>query len=354
MFFRKKKEEDEEEVPEEAPVRLEAPLQTDTDASSLIHLKVNVDKLSAQFSTFFELQKAATERFTRVNEQIGELRSMLIERDKQAQHIEAKATQAIDLVSTVQPDKLMADLRKEDGKVDAIRCGLEAKDSMLKSVSEQVKDLRNTVSAFKGMDQMIKLNEDVKAELTEIRKMKALVDRRADKIETIFSELQNRLSDFAKLNARTADMDQNMKQLSTDLDAITVKMTGLATKKELKDVMDKFTIFQTRTGNVVDLLNRRHDKHKRELTSEFDRKLEKAEKLLKGFEVLVEKTPDLNKYFNLLEGQITSETDLNIEKIQAPSDETALEEPPKKKEEPPKKKGILHGLKSLRDKISKD
>ena len=87
-------------------------------------MTADVEKLKAQFTTFYELQKAGNERFSNMSGQIGELRSMMIERDKDGQRLEAKATQAVDMVKTVQPDKFLVDLRKMDSKIEALRANV--------------------------------------------------------------------------------------------------------------------------------------------------------------------------------------------------------------------------------------
>ena len=126
-LFGKKKEPEpgEEEPDEEQPEEeKEEPEEPKNENISLGQLKADLDKLSAKFTSFYELQKSNTERFTTINEQVGELRTMMIQRDKDAQSLEARATQAIDLVGTVQPDKLMIELQKEDGKIILLTTGI--------------------------------------------------------------------------------------------------------------------------------------------------------------------------------------------------------------------------------------
>src|SRR3989338_5440298 len=121
---KKKREEDTPAEEQDANAEPEVPVAAPQEEkqigeASLGKLTADVEKLKAQFSTFYELQKASTERFSNITEQIGSLRSMMIERDKDSQKLEAKTTQAIDLVKTVQPDKFMVELRKMDSKIEA-------------------------------------------------------------------------------------------------------------------------------------------------------------------------------------------------------------------------------------------
>lgn len=325
MFFKKKKKD--EEVKEEAQDELEAepevpvaaPLEKPQESGdiSLVRLTADVEKLKAQFSTFYELQKTSTERFSRINEQIGELRSMMIERDKAGQHLEAKATQAIDLVKTVQPDKLMIELRKNDSKIEALRANLESTENIINNVVNEIKDVKNKISVFRGMEQVISLNEEAKKEVFEVKKIQAVVERHADKVETIFTEMQKKFSDFAKFNDNVKELDKSFKQISSDFDSIKIRITDLSSKKEVENLITKFDDFEKYTGNIVKLINNRFEKLHKELNEEFGKKFQETDKLLHGFEMLAQKTPDLDKYFNLLqeEAKKASQENVKVEKI---------------------------------------
>ena len=228
-LFGKKKEAPEPQADEgqqeTAPDQQAAPSSTD---ASLPQIAADLEKLKAQFSSFYEMQKAANERFTRINEQIGELRAMILDREKSSQMLEAKATQAIDLVQSVQPDKLMVEMRKSDGKIEGLKANIESNESVLANAVSELKELRNKLSVFRGMDQMVKMNDDVKQELIEIKRVEATVARHADKVETIFSEVQKKFRDFDKFNDVVKDLDVAFKQLSSDTDALKVKVSELA------------------------------------------------------------------------------------------------------------------------------
>lgn len=280
------------------------------------------------------MQKAATERFTRINEQIGELRSMMIQRDKDSQMLEAKALQAIDMVKTAQPDKFMIDMRKQDGKIEALRANIESNEAMLQNALNELKEMRNRMNLFKGIEQVVKLNEDVKAELMTIKKINATVERHADKVETIFSELQKRWGEFERVNTTIKDLDKVSKQVSGDMDSVKVKLTDLASKKELENLTTKVDTYEKHASTVVSLMNKKFDNLQKDFQLDYGRKMDRAEALLKGFDRMVQKTPDLNKYFDLLtaEGK-KGKKDEPVEKIKQPGEE---EEEPKeegKKEE---------------------
>ncbi|MCP3682409.1 MAG: hypothetical protein GY861_06925 [bacterium] len=343
MFGRKKKEEKSEEETE--PQQAEEPEKSQDTSSgnsggddlSLGQAVADVEKLKAQFTSFYELQKAATERFTRINEQIGELRAMIIDRDRASQHMEAKATQAIDLVQTIQPDKLMIELRKQDGKVEALRANLESNEAILKNAIAELKDMRNKMTTFKGLEEVVKLSQETKKELMSIQQVKATVERHADKVETIFSEMQKGLSGLARSQDLIIDLDKTSKILVSDVDSIKIKMGEVAEKKDVENLLIKVNDFEERAGNVVTLTNKRFEKMKAEFDDYSKEKFDRINKLLVGFEMLAKKTPDLDKYFNLLTAEAKKLPEKKVEKLKEPGEEP--------KEEQVEKKGLFSKFK---------
>jgi phage shock protein A len=121
-----------------------------------------------------------------------------------------------------------------------------------------------------------------------------------------------------KVSAVSQDLQKSLKQLSTEIDSIKVKMAGLSTKKEVEELVEKFENFEKHVNNVISTLNSRISTFDQDFSYKFQEKIEKADKLVKGFEMLAAKTPDLDKYFNLLEEEAKkAPSEAKIEKIKA-------------------------------------
>lgn len=349
MFGKKKKEADEEDTLEpEEPDEPEEPAPSGDNDASLGHILADVEKLKAQFSTFYELNKATTERFSRVNEQIGELRTMILDRDKSSRMLEAKATQAIDMVETVQPDKLMIGVRKQDAKIEALHANLESNEIILKNAMSELKDMRNKMQVFSGMEQVVKMSEEIKGELIEIRKTSSTITRHGDKVETIFTEMQKRFSGFEKYADNLKDIDKNIKDITSDSDSTKTRLTNFADKKDVEDLVLKFNTFQKQISGIIELANKKAENFEKEVKSNLNEKLEKVEKMEIGLQSLTEKTPELDKFFNILEKEAKlNPKEPEVENIKTPG----KEEQPEEEEEEEKKKGLFAKLKEKLPKI---
>ena len=131
-----------------------------------------------------------------------------------------------------------------------------------------------------------------------------------------------------------------------DFDSIKIRVTDFASKKEVENLISKFDDFEKYTGNIIKLINNKFEKLQKELNEEFSKKFQETDKLLHGFEILAQKKPDLDKYFDLLEEEAKKvpQDNIKVEKIKEIGEE--MKEP--KMEE---SGGVLSKFKGLADKF---
>lgn len=232
-------------------------------------IDIALTKINAQLDSFGEIRKANSERFTRLSEQIGELRGMILDANKAMSKVEVSATKAVDLVDSVHPEKLMVEVRRQDGKIEALRAMIESNDSIMKDMRSELKRLRNQMSFYKGTEQVLQLNEEVKQELAEIKKMEAVVERHADRVETIFGETQKKFSNFEKYDSTVKEIKEGFRKLTTDFEKVRAQLVQKEDKKEFVDLLDKFNDFEKHTTNLLKLLDDRSKVTSKELEGKF-------------------------------------------------------------------------------------
>lgn len=244
-FLKKKKKEEEtaesgEEAEREEKLK-EAPQKSnsETKSSDLVKISTELDRIKASIEALQEVRKSFTERFTRISEQIGELRSMILDRDRTIQEIELKAVKASDLVNSIKPEKLLTEVQKQDVKIEALKANLEGNEAIMDRIMEELREIRNKLKFFSGLKEIVKLSEEVKKELIEIKKVEGTISADSDKVETIYSEIRKKLQDIdtfkSQLQEIKANIDQNMK----DVDFLKNKVMGLAEKDELEKLTSK-------------------------------------------------------------------------------------------------------------------
>jgi len=244
---KKKEEENQEEEFEENEVEKEETKQKDSnlssdsssEAPSLLKLSTEVDRLKASQEAFQEVRKSFTERFTHISEQIGELRSMILERDRTIQTLELKSVKAIDLVESIKPDKFMMDLERQNVKIEALKANLEGNEAILDQVMEELKETRRKISFFRGIEEIIKLSEEIKKGLIGIKKIEGTINIQTDKVQTIYSEMRKKIQDLDTFNSQLQESKANIEQNSKDLDILKTKIINFAEKEEVDKILEK-------------------------------------------------------------------------------------------------------------------
>ena len=201
-----------------------------------VDVKVALERIATQIKALNEIREGNDERFARISEQMGEIRSMVIDNEKHMRDIEIKATKASDLVNAIKPETLSTEVKKIDAKVEAAKGKIEAGKSINDSIVEELKNIKRQMNLFKGTDAIFKLNEDVKKELINIQKIKAIIEGHADKIEQIFIEIQKNFSDFQKLGDKTENIAILSSGLQKELNNLKMKFQTLPNKKDLDNL----------------------------------------------------------------------------------------------------------------------
>jgi uncharacterized coiled-coil DUF342 family protein len=244
-FLKKKKEEENiendsenvEEKTEEKPT--ESPKIDSNEVPTLLKLSTEIDRLKAGQEAFQEVRKSFTERFTHTSEQIGELRSMILERDRAIQTLELKTIKAVDLVESIKPDKFMMDLERQNVKIEAIKANLEGNEAILDQIMEELKEIRKKINFFRGIEEIIKLSEEIKNELIGIKKIEGTINIQADKIQTIYSEMRKKIQDLDNFNTQFQESLASVEQNSKDIDFLKIKIINFAEKDEVDKIFDQ-------------------------------------------------------------------------------------------------------------------
>jgi hypothetical protein len=299
-LFKKKRVESEEktnelDLPEDASVR-----------NKLERINANISKVNVQVESLNEVRKSTTERFAAMTEQMGEIRGQLMDATKSIGEIEVKATRAADLVDSVHPDKLLIEIQKEDGKIEALKANIESNEAMMHNLMDQLKKIRNMVSAFRGIEQVLKMNQEVKDEILNIKKIAATVERHSDKVETVFSDIQKTYHEYNMFEDSLKELKKEVGSLSSQVSQVNVKVGEFITKREFESRVNSMERFQNKASKTLDdvhderkTMKKELDLLKKSLKLEFEKEITSARVMSHAFEKLLVKNPELAKKLKL-------------------------------------------------------
>jgi len=249
-FFKKKKAGEEEEEKEEGEEEEEEEGEEKTkeesnnvsgkgDLNQLTRLSTDIERIKASVEGFTEVRKSLTDRFSKISEQIGELRNMILERDKSIQEIELKAVKSADLVESVHPEKIMTEVQRQNARTEALKANLEGNEAIMERVMEELKETKRKVEFFRGIEEIVKLSEEVKKELIEIKKIESKIEINTDKVETIYAETRSKFRDIDSFKSDLQEIKVQVEQNTKDAEFLKEKVSNLVEKDELERLVKK-------------------------------------------------------------------------------------------------------------------
>lgn len=204
-----------------------------------IPLEITVERLKAQVEALNEFRKIVLERMNTMSEQLGELRSIIVSKERDIREIEAKATKAYDMVIEVQPEKFRIDLQKEATKREAILGELKSIQERLSFFENQLKDVRAKLKVFRGVEEIVEMNKEIKKELTEMKKMQSVIGAHADKVEDIYLNVEKRFSDFERYKQMLSGFEDRINDLDKDMKELKTKLPKLIEKDEFNKMRNE-------------------------------------------------------------------------------------------------------------------
>ncbi len=271
-------------------------------------MAADISKINATISAFKEINKSTSERFNNLQEQMGEIRGTINDSNRTMGFLEVKATKAADLVESVHPDKLMIQVQKLDGKIEGLRAVLESKEAMIQNLLDQLRKARAELMIYQGVEQVIKMSEEVKTEILNAKKLVGMVERHADKVENVFIESQKTYREFNTFASMLESQKSELKEVSQKVDKMEIALAAMLRSKDFETRFGKLEKNDKHLKEVLaeveeayKKMNDRFEQLKGELKGVFDRRIYRAEVMSRATEQLIKENPALMKGLDLTE-----------------------------------------------------
>ena len=222
------------------------------DMAAIAGIRADLDRVKMHIQALESMREPYNERFGRVNEQVGELRSLVINNEKELGQAKLSAMKASDLITAIHPEKLSTEFHKQEAKIESLRAKLESNEEVANSIIEEIKEMRGHIELFRGSERILKLNEEIKNELIQVQKIKSIVESRADKAEQVFIELQNEYKDIQRVNTLISNVNESISGLSKEVSEIKIRSQSFATKGDVEQLRQSSIEFSEKKQDFVD------------------------------------------------------------------------------------------------------
>ena len=199
-------------------------------------LLLRIEKMDGKLDFINSFRDNVNERITQLAEEIGELRTMVMERDRSFDKISVEFETVRDTVTGLEPMKLKKHFEKREKEIVENKAKIESIENLVKALGEESKKFRSVMEKIKSFENLIDVSYDIDRRISKIKGAKDHVDMVVSKVENIFSEMNDKVSELESQREKIDKLDGLTIEMTKMLDEVSVRLNRFVEKKDLNEL----------------------------------------------------------------------------------------------------------------------
>ncbi|MEM0480563.1 MAG: hypothetical protein QXQ14_00005, partial [Candidatus Aenigmatarchaeota archaeon] len=117
----------------------------------LKNLKVDVEKIKAKVDVLIKLKEELNNRISFLNEKIGEIRSSLVDKEKELNELKVSIEKTLKIAEELKPEEILRKFNEFYSKIEVINARIESNEALLNKIIEELKEIRRVYLKFKSL-----------------------------------------------------------------------------------------------------------------------------------------------------------------------------------------------------------
>ncbi|MBS3087362.1 hypothetical protein J4226_02095 [Candidatus Pacearchaeota archaeon] len=228
-------------------------------SKSINDILMTIEKIDGKLDMFDQFRKSSDARVGDLAERIGELRQMLLDKERDFNEVQSGFERINDAIGDIKPNEIAIKLEKSAMELEKRDVKIEKLENQIATLMDEVSGYRARMARIKDFDNLIDSLNNIKEEVVKIDESKRYTDRIAAKSEHIFSELNEKVLMFKNQIAKVDKTDAIAQELMITADKLSTDMDKLASKDDLdnfrKDIQaQKFGVSKEDFGKSIAVL----------------------------------------------------------------------------------------------------
>lgn len=202
--------------------------------NSFAKLDAEIDKMKAQLEAVKEGRKIDDDKIQRVVEGLAEVRTMVYGREASTKEQEIKMEKMIDLLSKLEPDKLLLEISRRDKEMSNQALRVNKLEETSKEFGEMLKRIETLLRNIGSLEHVIKIGTEASEKLMEMQNMQRGVQKMSDKIQGMYAELSKRMEEFMLYRAKQDRVDDMLNDVLKNLDELNTKAAYFVTRDDIE------------------------------------------------------------------------------------------------------------------------
>ena len=237
---------------QQKPEERKAAPDTATDAEKL---SIEVDMLRGKMEMFDASRGRFEDKFTQMAEEIGELRSSLLEKEKMFGQVETGFRKIKDSMDEMEPQKFAAMLRKTGAGLEECSAKIEGNSFKIKKANEDIAKINTLLEKIKSFENLVDMGRNIEGVLSKVKDSESTSRRFASKVERIFGELDTKIIEFSKQKDRIDKMQNLVDEVVGSMDGIEARLKRAVMKDDFdrlgQEVNSNFDAFKSDINDKI-------------------------------------------------------------------------------------------------------
>ena len=199
-------------------------------------LVLEIEKMKVKLETVENTRTVIEERIEHIMESIGELRTMLFEKESSGKEQEAKLDKFVEMVSDLEPQRFAKELDKRDRQLGEQAMKLEKLETISGDMSQTVSKLRAMLEAIGSLKNIATVSKDIADRSAKIDNTVSKVERLADETGRVYIELSRKLNEFTLYRGKQDIMAESLKELVGMTESMSGKIDNYVTRDDFSEI----------------------------------------------------------------------------------------------------------------------
>jgi chromosome segregation ATPase len=195
-----------------------------------------IEKLKGKLEIVNDFKTQLSDTTKTFSEEIGELRTMILDREKSFSKIELGFEKINEIVKEIEPGAISKELEKKEAKITELESRIDKLEGFYNEMTKKTEELREFLSKIKSFENLVELSKKIKKSLADIEDSKNYVDRVSGKIEAIFEDVNEKVLDLDEKTRKMKKIEELVKEMVPTVDKMQIALENKADKKDVDSI----------------------------------------------------------------------------------------------------------------------
>ncbi|MBN2042303.1 MAG: hypothetical protein JW754_00690 [Candidatus Aenigmarchaeota archaeon] len=217
--------------PEEKPKARDTVAREMEEETKLEELVIRLDKLEGKTEMFEQFKEATFDRVSQLSEGIGDLRRMILDREKLITEMQVSTEKMQEIVKDFDPKTIKKQAEKNKLEMQTIEAKMEKGQESARVMNDKISELQKILSNIRNIENFVKETKKIGEKIDVINNAKRDIDRIGSKVETMFSDINEKMIRMKSLTNTIQKADDLSSELVKEFDRFKVMFDENAIKR---------------------------------------------------------------------------------------------------------------------------